>query len=216
MRGYITGSTSTSLWTHYKQGVRQYCGHSLPEGLQKNQILAKNLLTPTTKDAVHDELISAEEIVSSGRMTQEDWDATARYAHELFAFSQQKAAEKGMILVDTKYEFGKDSEGNIVLLDEIQTPDSSRFWIASSYKERFNAGQEPENVDKEFLRLWFAANCDPYKDAVLPEAPSELVNELSRRYIMLYEVITGEQFDFTKALGNPAEVQASVLKEMQV
>jgi phosphoribosylaminoimidazole-succinocarboxamide synthase len=215
MRGYITGSTSTSLWTHYKQGVRKYCGHVLPDGLEKNQILERNLLTPTTKDAVHDELISAEEIVTSGRMTQEDWDVAARYAHELFAFSQKKAAERGMILVDTKYEFGKDAEGNIVLLDEIQTPDSSRYWIASSYRDRIAAGQEPENVDKEFLRLWFAANCDPYKDETLPDAPAELVNELSRRYIMLYEVITGEKFDFSKALGSLEEVQAAVVHAMQ-
>jgi phosphoribosylaminoimidazole-succinocarboxamide synthase len=198
MRGYITGSTSTSIWTNYNAGVRQYCGHTLPEGLVKNQKLEQNLLTPTTKDDVHDELISAEEIVTSGRMTQADFDLCARYSHSLFAFSQQLAQQRGLILVDTKYEFGKTADGQILLIDEIQTPDSSRFWVAESYQERLDASppQEPENIDKEFLRRWYADRCDPYKDAVLPEAPRELVCELSRRYIMIYEIMTGGSFAF--------------------
>ena len=196
MRGYVTGSTSTSLWTNYNKGVRQYCGHDLPDGLVKNQKLESNLLTPTTKDTVHDELISAEEIVSSGRMSQEDWDTCAAYSMNLFDFGQRIAAERGLILVDTKYEFGKDASGNIVVIDEIHTPDSSRAWIAGSYEDRMKEGKDPENIDKEFLRLWFREHCDPYKDEVLPEAPVELVNELSRRYIMLYELITGETFQF--------------------
>mmetsp|Transcript_29255 Transcript_29255/g.38464 ORF Transcript_29255/g.38464 Transcript_29255/m.38464 type:complete len:378 (+) Transcript_29255:65-1198(+) len=196
MRGYITGTTGTSMWMNYKKGVRQYCGHSLPEGLVKNQKLESNLLTPTTKDSEHDELISAEEIVSSGRMSQEEWDKCAAYAQELFAFGQGQAAERGLILVDTKYEFGKDAEGNVLLIDEIHTPDSSRYWVAASYEQRMAEGKEPENIDKEFLRLWFRNNCDPYNDPELPEAPAELVCELSRRYIMLYELITGETFQF--------------------
>lgn len=196
MRGYVTGSTSTSLWTNYNKGVRHYCGHDLPDGLVKNQKLESNLLTPTTKDTVHDELISAEEIVSSGRMSQEDWDTCAAYSMNLFDFGQRIAAERGLILVDTKYEFGKDASGNIVVIDEIHTPDSSRYWIAGSYEDRMKEGKDPENIDKEFLRLWFREHCDPYKDEVLPEAPVELVNELSRRYIMLYELITGETFQF--------------------
>jgi phosphoribosylaminoimidazole-succinocarboxamide synthase len=141
MRGYITGSTSTSMWTNYAKGMRNYCGHILPEGLKKNQKLDEIKLTPTTKDDVHDELISAEEVVKSGRMTKEDWDLCAKYSHELFAFGQKKALERGLILVDTKYEFGKDEEGNIMLIDEIQTPDSSRFWIADTYDARFAAGE---------------------------------------------------------------------------
>ncbi|KAG5176802.1 hypothetical protein JKP88DRAFT_270814 [Tribonema minus] len=197
MRGYMTGSTSTSIWKNYEKGVRQYCGHALPEGLRKNAKLPTgNLLTPTTKDAVHDELISAEEVVSSGRMTQEDWDRCAEISHALFALGQRVAAQRGLILVDTKYELGKDAAGNIIVVDEIHTPDSSRYWIADSYETRMAAGQEPENIDKEFLRVWFAKNCDPYNDATLPAAPAELVNELSRRYIMLYEMITGQQFQF--------------------
>jgi len=196
MRGYITGSTNTSMWTHYKNGVRDYCGHTLPDGLVKNVKLESNLLTPTTKDDTHDELISAAEVVSSGRMTQEQWDYCADAAQKLFAFGQETAASRGLILVDTKYEFGLDESGTIRLIDEIHTPDSSRYWIADTYDARMAAGDAPENIDKEFLRLWFRAHCDPYKDEVLPEAPVELVAELSRRYVMLYEMITGETFAF--------------------
>lgn len=196
MRGYITGSTSTSLWTVYNNGSRNYCGNDLPEGLVKNQKLDKNLITPTTKDAVHDRPISPDEIISEGLMSREDWEYASAKAQELFAFGQTVARKHGLILVDTKYEMGKDAQGNILLIDEIHTPDSSRYWIADSYEERIAAGQEPENIDKEFLRLWFKEHCDPYNDAVLPPAPEELVVELSRRYIQLYEMITGEPFQF--------------------
>ncbi len=129
-------------------------------------------------------------------MTQEDWDYCSGKALELFAFGQKKAAENGMILVDTKYEMGHDTDGTIRLIDEIHTPDSSRFWIAKTYDERIVTGQEPQNIDKEFLRLWFVDNCDPYNDETLPEAPEELVVELSSRYIYLYETITGGLFPF--------------------
>lgn len=212
MRGYITGTTSTSLWTHYAKGVRSYCGHTFPDGLRKNQKLQTNLLTPTTKDDAHDELISAEEILSRGIMSAADWAACSRYATELFAFSQAKALERGLILVDTKYEFGKDKDGNILLIDEIQTPDSSRYWIASTYDAKFSANEEPDNIDKEFLRKWFVAHCDPYADQVLPEAPQELVAELSRRYILLYEIITGNQFDFTKGNSTPEDIESAVVE----
>ena len=196
VRGYITGSTSTSLWTVYNNGSRDYCGNALEEGLVKNQKLDANMLTPTTKEVDHDRPISPEDIVKEGWMNQEDWDYCSGKALELFSFGQEKAAANGMILVDTKYEMGKDSDGNIVLIDEIHTPDSSRYWIADTYEERMNAGKEPQNIDKEFLRLWFMDNCDPYNDEVLPEAPNELVTELSSRYIYLYETITGGLFPF--------------------
>ncbi len=196
VRGYMTGSTNTSMWTYYKDGIRSYCGHDLPDGMVKNQKLWTNLLTPTTKDAVHDEPISGTDVVKSGRMTQEEWDYCAEKALALFAFGQKHAESRGLILVDTKYEFGKDADGNILIVDEVHTPDSSRYWVASSYQALTEEGKEPENIDKEFLRLWFRDNCDPYKDAVLPEAPVELVVELSRRYIMLYELITGDTFLF--------------------
>ena len=196
VRGYITGSTSTSLWTVYNNGDRTYCGNDLPEGLVKNQKLDANMLTPTTKEEHHDRPIAPDEIVSEGWMTQEDWDYCSNKSLELFAFGQKKAAENDMILVDTKYEMGRDAEGAIRLIDEIHTPDSSRYWIAKTYDERMAAGQEPQNIDKEFLRLWFVDNCDPYNDETLPEAPEELVTELSSRYIYLYETITGGMFPF--------------------
>lgn len=196
VRGYITGTTSTSAWKNYEAGMRDYCGNILSEGLKKNQKFDRPIVTPTTKSDEHDRLISPNEIVSEGLMTQAEWDYVRDKALELFIFGQKIAAEHGLILVDTKYEFGKDADGRILLIDEIHTPDSSRYWLASSYAERFAAHQEPENIDKEFLRLWFTKNCDPYNDKELPAAPEELVIELSRRYIQLYEMITGQIFQF--------------------
>ncbi|MED7818687.1 MULTISPECIES: phosphoribosylaminoimidazolesuccinocarboxamide synthase [unclassified Francisella] len=203
VRGYITGSTSTSLWTHYKNGSRDYCGNILPEGLVKNQKLPQNILTPTTKEQDHDRPISAQDIVKEGWLTQEQWNFASQKALELFEFGQQKALEHGLILADTKYEFGVDEQtGEIILIDEIHTPDSSRFWLKDSYVERFENGAEPENIDKEFFRLWFAKNCDPYNDKVLPEAPEELVIELSKKYITLFEMITGQKFELPRDLEN--------------
>ena len=194
VRGYITGSTSTSLWTVYKNGDREYCGNILPEGLKKNQKLDDNMLTPTTKEEHHDRPISPKDIVKEGWMTQGEWDYCSKIALDLFSFGQRVAAEHGMILVDTKYEMGIDGSGNILLIDEIHTPDSSRYWIQNTYDQRIASGLEPENIDKEFLRLWFVDNCDPYNDDELPRAPEDLVVELSNRYIYLYETITGESF----------------------
>jgi phosphoribosylaminoimidazole-succinocarboxamide synthase len=194
VRGYITGVTSTAAWTAYSKGERYFCGNVLPEGLKKNQKFEKPIVTPTTKSDEHDEKISSEEIVENGLMTQEEWDYVSDKALMLFERGQKIAAEHGLILVDTKYEFGHDGQGNIFLIDEIHTPDSSRFWIKKSYEERFAIGEEPENIDKEFLRLWFKNNCDPYKDKVLPKAPDKLIVELSKRYISLFEMITGNDF----------------------
>ena len=196
VRGYITGSTSTSLWTVYNNGSRNYCGNQLTEGLIKNQRLKTPMLTPTTKEKEHDRPITPEDIVSEGWMSQSDWDTASSIALRLFEFGQQKALDNGLILVDTKYEIGKDKDGNILLVDEIHTPDSSRYWIADTYGKRFANGQEPQNIDKEFLRLWFVDNCDPYNDETLPPAPDDLVIELSQRYILLYEMITGNKFKF--------------------
>ncbi|XP_010544172.1 PREDICTED: phosphoribosylaminoimidazole-succinocarboxamide synthase, chloroplastic [Tarenaya hassleriana] len=199
VRGYVTGSTDTSLWTVYKNGVRNYCGNELPDGLVKNQKLSANILTPTTKAEDHDVPISPNEIVEQGLMTQAEFDEASRKALSLFEFGQRVAREHGLILVDTKYEFGKNSDGSILLIDEIHTPDSSRYWLAGSYEERFEKGLEPENVDKEFLRLWFRENCNPYEDKVLPDAPADLVTELAWRYIFLYETITGSRIDIAPA-----------------
>lgn len=198
VRRYISGTTSTSLWTQYQKGVRDYCGVQFPEGLQKNQKLDHAVLTPTTKDEVHDKPISPAEIISEGWLTQAEWDEASAMALKLFEFGTEVAAKHGLILVDTKYEFGRDADGQIVLIDEIHTPDSSRYWIANSYAERFAQGKEPENIDKEFLRLWFVDHCDPYKDAVLPKAPDDLIVTLSSRYIQLYEMITGKAFSIVE------------------
>ena len=195
VRGYMTGSTDTSIWTQYKNGVRNYCGHALPEGMKKNERLAKNIVTPTTKEKEHDRPITAEEIVAEGWMTAEQWEFTSAKALELFVFGQRLAAERGLILVDTKYEFGVSSDGEILLIDEIQKPDSSRYWLADSDAERLAAGQEPNMIDKEFFRLWFRERCDPYKDAVLPVPPDDLIAELAARYIQLFEKITGTTFE---------------------
>ena len=201
VRGFLTGSTDTSLWTHYSRGEREYCGNSFPDGMAKNQRLAENVVTPTTKAEDHDEPISPAEIVARGLMTREQWDEASAAALRLFEFGQQRASERGLLLVDTKYEFGLDfsssssssgeenggnGKGRITLVDEIHTPDSSRYWLRDSYERRLREGKEPESIDKEFIRLWFRDRCDPYKDERLPEAPRELRAELSRRYVSLF------------------------------
>ncbi|KAM0949000.1 putative phosphoribosylaminoimidazolesuccinocarboxamide synthase [Dioscorea sansibarensis] len=194
VRGFVTGSTDTSLWTVYNKGLRNYCGNALPDGMVKNQKLPANIITPTTKGVDHDVPVSPEEIVKLSLMTQDEFDEVSSKALKLFAYGQQVALENGLLLVDTKYEFGKGPDGKILLIDEVHTPDSSRNWIADSYEERFAAGLEPENVDKEFLRLWFKNHCNPYEDKVLPDAPEELVCELAWRYIFLFEKITRTKF----------------------
>jgi phosphoribosylaminoimidazole-succinocarboxamide synthase len=196
IRAYITGTTNTSLWTQYQKGIREYCGLHFKDGLKKNEKLSAPVLTPTTKDKHHDRPISPQEIITEGWMTSEEWEEASALALKLFAYGAEMAAKNGLILVDTKYEFGRDQNGRIIIVDEIHTPDSSRYWLANSYEERFNQGLEPENIDKEFLRLWFAKQCDPYQDAVLPTAPPELIVTLASRYVQLYEMITGNQFFF--------------------
>lgn len=212
VRGYISGTTSTSLWTQYQKGAREYCGLSFPEGLQKNQKLPEPILTPTTKETEHDRPISPKDIVAEGWMTQADWDEASTYALKLFQHGTEVAAQHGLVLVDTKYEFGRDADGCIVLVDEIHTPDSSRYWLASSYQERFDAGKEPENIDKEFLRLWFVDHCDPYNDKVLPTAPEDLIVTLASRYIQLYEMITGNDFVYET---NPGPVTNRIMQNIE-
>ncbi len=200
VRGYITGTTNTSLWTQYDNGVRQYCGNLLPDGLRKNQRLEAPLLTPTTKDIHHDRPISPEEIIREGWMTQTDWEIAANQAMRLYEYGVAVAKKHGLILVDTKYEMGKDAAGNIVLVDELHTPDSSRYWLAKTYEERYAQALEPDNIDKEFLRRWFIEHCRPYEDSILPTAPDALIIELSRRYIQLYEMMTASQCHFPDTL----------------
>jgi phosphoribosylaminoimidazole-succinocarboxamide synthase len=196
VRDYITGSTETSIWPMYQRGERLLYGIAFPEGLTKNQKLPETILTPTTKAAQgdHDAPITPEGIVEQGLLTQEQWDELARLSLAIFARGREIAAKYGLILVDTKYEFGLDEEGRITLADEIHTPDSSRYWHASSYADRLTAGKEPESLDKEFLRLWIADRCDPYKDPI-PEIPVATVMEFSAKYIALYETVTGNEFE---------------------
>lgn len=163
----------------------------MPDGLRKGDPLPAPMVTPTTKSDTHDALISGAEIVAQGLMSEAHWERACRYALTLFAVGQAAAAERGLLLVDTKYEFGVSAAGDVLLCDEVHTPDSSRYWVASTYADRHSAGLEPESVDKEFLRLWFAERCDPYGTAPLPAAPRELVAELARRYVLLHDTITG-------------------------
>jgi phosphoribosylaminoimidazole-succinocarboxamide synthase len=194
VRGYMTGSTDTSIWTQYKNGVRNFCGHALPEGISKNEKLRENIVTPTTKETQHDRPITAAEIIAEGWLTADEWAFASAKTLELFAFGQKLAAERGLILVDTKYEFGVTDDNEIILIDEIHTPDSSRYWIADTYATRLAAGHEPDMIDKEFFRLWFRERCDPYKDAVLPTPPDDLIAELASRYIQAFEAITATTF----------------------
>ncbi len=196
VRAYITGVTSTSIWTHYNKGTRVFCGHELPDGLKKHQKLPDPILTPSTKAAHgdHDVSVSREEILAMGRISEADFDEAAAYAMALFAHGQKVCAERGLILVDTKYEFGKTPEGKIVVIDEIHTPDSSRFWYANSYQSRFDAGEDPESFDKEYVRRWLAG--EGYKgDGPVPTIPDEVRVEASRRYIQACDEIRGVAFE---------------------
>lgn len=198
VRGYLTGSSKTSAWTNYAKGVRDFCGVRLPEGMVKNQLFSPSIITPTTKGE-EDELISSEEIVKRGLMTQGQWDEIAEKALRLFSRGQEIAAKRGLILVDTKYEMGLDSNGTITLADEIHTPDSSRYWIAQTYQERFEKNEEPESLDKEFFRLWLREKGFKYEHKESwPEITDDVRLELAKKYIELYERMTGEQFVFPK------------------
>lgn len=194
MRGYLTGVTDTAIWTRYQSGQRAFGDITLPDGMKKNQKLPQPIFDPTTKEAEHDRTLTPEQMIAEGFVTKELFERVKQTATELFVRGQTIAAERGLILVDTKYEFGLDEKGFLTSIDEIHTPDSSRYWQLGSYVERLEVDREPEYFDKEFLRLWFKEHSDPYKDAQLPEAPQELVEELSRRYIQMYEQITGQKF----------------------
>lgn len=196
VRDYMTGSTDTSIWPMYQKGARVLYGVQFPDGLVKNQKLPNTVLTPTTKadKGEHDAPITPPEIVAKGLLTQKQWDELARLSLALFARGREIAAKNGLILVDTKYEFGVDGQGRITLADEVHTPDSSRYWVIKSYAERMQAGKEPESLDKEFLRLWIRERCDPYKDPI-PPIPAEHLVAFSEKYIRLYETVTGKKFE---------------------
>lgn len=195
VRGYLAGTTSTSILTQYKAGAREMYGHRLPDGLRDNQALPQAIITPTSKafDGGHDEPLTAAEIVETGLLTPAQWDEVSAKALALFARGQKMAAERGLILVDTKYEFGTDATGNILLADEIHTPDSSRYWIASGYDAALRNGTRPPSFDKDVIRSWVVARCDPYKDPI-PEIPREMIERTAQVYIEAFEAITGQPF----------------------
>lgn len=196
VRGYLAGTTGTSILTLYKKGERNMYGITLPDGMRDNEKLPRAIITPTSKefDGGHDEPLTPADIIEKGLLTPGQWEQVSHYALALFARGQQKAAERGLILVDTKYEFGTDENGTIILADEIHTPDSSRYWIADSYEQAFASGTRPASFDKDFVRAWVAERCDPYKDAI-PEIPQDLVEATSKVYINAYEAITGHVFE---------------------
>ena len=196
MRAYLTGVTSTSIWRAYERGDRLFCGHPLPDGMVKNQPLPRPLLTPTTKadKGDHDVSLSREELIASGAVGARDFDAAAEIAAALFAFGQARAAERGLILVDTKYEMGRAPGGEIIVIDEIHTPDSSRYWYAADYAERTGAGQEPRSLDKEFVRRWLVEEAGYRGDGPPPEVPDDIRVEAAARYVEICELITGRPF----------------------
>jgi phosphoribosylaminoimidazole-succinocarboxamide synthase len=195
VRDYLTGTTGTSIWPMYRAGRRDIYGIRFPDGLRENQKLPSTIITPTTKavDGGHDEPLTPGDIIGRGLLTSEQWREVSELALALFARGREIAAERGLILVDTKYEFGRDASGRIILADEIHTPDSSRYWIDDSYGHRFAAGEPPEPLDKDFLRRWVTARCDPYRDPI-PEIPREIILDTALLYIAAFETITGQEF----------------------
>lgn len=196
VRGYLSGVTNTSIWSSYAKGEREIYGIQFPDGMKKNQKLSTPVITPTTHpeagSVLHDERLTRNEIIENKIVDKKLYEQMEKAALELFDFGNKWCEKNGLILVDTKYEFGI-YDGKLILIDEIHTPDSSRFWIADTYTERLNKGQEPENFDKEFLRLWYADR--GYKgDGKPPEMTQDLIVQTAKRYIAVYEKITGREF----------------------
>ena len=196
MRSYLTGVTSTSIWYAYERGARTFCGHSLPDGMRKNQPLAKPILTPSTKAGKgdHDVSVSKDELLAMGKIKPEMFERAAAIAEKVFAAGQAYAAKQGLILADTKYEMGIDKAGTLTVIDEIHTPDSSRYWHADDYEARLARGEEPRSLDKEFVRRWLAGEAKWTGDGPPPVMPPEIRIEAARRYIASYELVTGKPF----------------------
>jgi phosphoribosylaminoimidazole-succinocarboxamide synthase len=196
VRGYLAGTTGTSILTMYKSGLREMYGARFPDGMRDNQKLPHPLITPTSKanEGGHDAPLTAAAILAQGLLTATQWQTICDYALALFARGQQKAAERGLILVDTKYEFGLDEAGQITLADEIHTPDSSRYWLAETYHDAFSSNTPPQSFDKDFVRSWVAARCDPYKEQI-PAIPEALICDTAAVYIEAFETITGLSFE---------------------
>lgn len=196
VRGYITGVTKTSAWTNYANGVRNLCGNPLPEGLRKDQKLERPILTPTTKHEEHDRNVSREEAIAEGLIDGDLFDAAADICLKLYDFGAKLAADRGLILVDTKYELGLLG-GKLVVSDEVNTPDSSRYWYADTYEERFAAGESQRQIDKEYVRQWLAKEGFT-GEGTPPTLPDEVRVEAAKRYIQAYELITGQAFSVSE------------------
>ncbi|MEA2947417.1 MAG: phosphoribosylaminoimidazole-succinocarboxamide synthase, partial [Alphaproteobacteria bacterium] len=214
VRDYLAGTTSTSILQMYKKGKREMYGHRFQEGLRDNQKLPETIITPTTKaeQGEHDAPLSADDIVTRKLLTEQQWRDVSEKALALFACGRETAARQGLILVDTKYEFGFDEKGAIVLADEIHTPDSSRYWLSATYPTRLAEGAPPDTLDKDFVRRWVAARCDPYKDPI-PEIPQEVILQAAATYIDVYEKLTGREFALPDLAVPPlARVRANLRK----
>lgn len=193
VRGYITGSTNTSLWTLYQQGERQVFGNLLPEGLRKNQKLPHPILTPTTKSAEHDRPLKLSDLDDIPDLTPALWEKIKKSALALYQFANDYLAQKNLVLADTKYEFGLDDNNQLCLIDEIHTPDSSRYWDITEWQQACAANRDPASYDKEIIRLWYNARCNPYQIKELPKAPVELIKQVSKRYQALFaKIVTTE------------------------
>ena len=207
IRGYLTGSA----WREYKAGCRELCGVKLPEGMRENERFPEPIITPTTKaEEGHDENISREEIIARGYASAEDYAVMEQYTRALFARGTEIAAQKGLILVDTKYEFGK-RDGKVILIDEIHTPDSSRYFYAEGYQERFEKGEPQRQLSKEFVRQWLIDHdFMGQKGQVMPEMTDEFVDSVTTRYVELYEHIVGEKFTPATAADLAARIEKNV------
>lgn len=212
VRGYISGVSKTGLWYNYASGKRKIYGMTFPEGLKKNQKLKNPIITPTTHPEIgsniHDEMLTREEIIKNKLVDKKLYEQMEKTSLKLFDFGSKWCLKKGLILVDTKYEFAL-FDGKLILIDEIHTPDSSRFWVAKNYKERFEKGVEPEYYDKEFLRIWYAKK--GYRgDGPPPRLPKDLIVQLSKRYIGVYEKLTGQKFR-----GYDYPIEERIIKNLQ-
>lgn len=214
MRSYLTGVTSTSIWRAYESGARTFCGHRLPDGMVKNQKLPEPLLTPSSKAELggHDVSMSRDEILATGTVREADFDRAAELAKALFARGQKLAAARGLILVDTKYEMGVAPDGTIMVIDEMHTPDSSRYWYADDYEERLASGQEPRSLDKEYVRRWLAETHGYRGEGKPPTIPDDVRIEAADRYIEIYQLMTERTFQ-PDTDPNPAARIARNLRE---
>ena len=206
VRGYLAGSTATSILKMYKAGKRDMYGVKFPDGLRDNQKLESPIITPTTKAAANDHAapLSPEQIVADKILDKAIWDKVSAYALALFARGQEIALKRGLILADTKYEFGQLPDGTIVLGDEIHTPDSSRYWISETYQKRLGAFESPETLDKDIVRRWLVEHCDPYKDEI-PPIPDAVRLATAETYVSVYEKMISEKFAYPDASKNPKE-----------